>query len=164
LVSQPQTPDNVPQCTSPGQANCIDPVSGLYVIGSVTVHMTTDSLQMGWSSTGDGHNPNYLSGLYHFAQKFGVCLADSGFELASTAFAIATYLAANGSKFASATADLQTYVGVYLIGGATDIELIGAVMSVLSAGDFALLLGALGLTIWQVAREVHCVAVASAPE
>jgi hypothetical protein len=71
------------------------------------------------------------------------------------------YLVNNWAKLASATDALKEYVQIYQIGGATAIELIGSIAATLSAGDWALLLGAIGVTTYAVASQIRCFAIAA---
>ncbi len=91
-----------------------------------------------------------------FYKVLGKCVSDRGVELSSWAFGMATYLQANWNQFASVTDSLRTYVGVYLAGGATAIELIGAAASVLSVGDFAILAAAVGISVYELMSVVDC--------
>jgi hypothetical protein len=71
-------------------------------------------------------------------------------------FAIATLIVANASKLASVTTDLKTYCGVYLAGGATAIEVIGAIQATLSVSDWLLLLGAIGISSLVMGHLLYC--------
>lgn len=147
-----------PLCTSPGQTGCIDPSSGLFVIGSVQARLGPRSFQTGWSVGGSGDNPDYLGAVFNYADRIDLCVQHQQEALIGVAFAMATYIQANASRFVSAGSDIRTYVGVYLAGGATAIELVGAVAAVFTVGEWLVLLGAIGFTAYEVATLINCVA------
>ncbi len=152
-------PGDPPLCTSSSQVNCIDPQSGLYVIGSVSARIAPSSVQSSWFASGQN---SYSGPLYRFATALEKCLSDNAAQLTAYAFSMARYLQSNWSTFTSATSDLKTYVGVYLAGGATAFELIGAVLATLSVSEWAVLLLALGVTAFEIASQVRCYALANA--
>ncbi len=157
-VGDPSAP---PPCQSTTQTGCTDVGSGLVQIGSVQVISSPVSFGTNWSSGGDGSNPDYFGAIHRFTDKLDGCVQDRSSELAATAFAMAVYIRDNASSLASAAASLRTYAGVYLIGGATAIEMIGAAAAVLTVGDWIILLGAVGLTALEVAKLIRCVATSS---
>jgi hypothetical protein len=157
LVNE-NTPPDGNYCTNQSQTGCVDPASNLYVIGSVQARAAPFSVSTGWSVSGDGENPDYVGPLHRFTQRLATCAQDRTSELAATAFAMATYIQANAASLSSATSDLKTYVGVFLAGGASSFELIAAVTAVLTLGDWLVLLGAVGLTAFEVASLIRCVA------
>jgi hypothetical protein len=158
LSTPVEPPDGPGYCTSSTQINCVDPASNLYVIGSVQARTASYSVQTSWSVSGDGSDPDYFGSLHRFTNKLAVCSADRTAELAATAYAMATYIRDNAATLVSATSDLRTYVGVYLIGGASSFELICAVGAVLTIGDWVLLLASIGLVGYEVGSLIKCVA------
>jgi hypothetical protein len=152
-------PSDPPMCTSSTQINCIDPESGLYVIGSVSARIAPSSVQSSWfSSSGE----TYIGSLQRFSTTLGQCVIDNAAQLTAYAFSMARYLQSNWPTFTSATDDIKTFVGVFLAGGATAFELVGAVLAVLSASDWLILLTAIGVTAFMVATIFRCYAVANA--
>jgi L-serine deaminase len=133
-------------------------IDGYVVIGHVTV--TYSQAQVGASVVGAGGT--VLSQVLKFGKSFAQCQANNPELFLATAGAIAGYLSTNASNFASAGADLKTYVGVYLAGGATALEFVGAVLGLLSAADWLALLAALGFTVLTVGSELRCSAIAFA--
>jgi len=152
-------PPGAPHCTSVDQDACIDD-SGLYRIGRVRAKHALDdsglSIALGWVGTALDADPRIVKYWSKFYHVLGKCVSDRGGELSSWAFGMATYLQSNWAQLSSATDSLRTYVGVYLAGGATAIEMIGACASVLSVGDFAILVGAVGLSVYELMSVVDC--------
>jgi hypothetical protein len=157
-VTQPVPGDPTPICSYVGQTNCIDPDSGLYVIGATQVTYGRYNLQADWC---DATGMSFTGPTHTFSQSLAQCVQDSAGELVATAAAIANYLKDNWQNLASATSSLGTFAGVYLAGGATEIEFIGAAIGVLVIGDWAALLTTLGLVAYEVARVTFCVIQAS---
>ncbi len=154
-------PSDPPTCTSSTQINCIDPESGLYVIGSVSARIAPSSVQSSWFSSG---GEIYFGSLQRFSTALGQCVIDNAAQLTAYAFSMARYLQSNWPKFASATNDIKTFVGVFLAGGATAFELVGAVLATLSAGEWAILLLAIGVTAYTVASVFRCYAMTNATQ
>ncbi|HTD36415.1 MAG TPA: hypothetical protein VK669_02780 [Candidatus Limnocylindrales bacterium] len=55
---------------------------------------------------------------------------------------------------------MADHYGVYEAGGATAAEFLDACFATFSVGDWAAILAAVGLTVWQVASQIHCYAAA----
>lgn len=157
-VIQVVTGNAPPTCTYSGQTGCTDPTSGLYVIGSVTANISSTSVQSNWSSPSGGQ---YGSAILRFTTTLDQCVVSNAAQLTSYAFSMARYLQSNWQSFTSATEDIKTYVNVFLAGGASAFELIGAVLAVLSASEWAMLLLALGVTVFALASVFRCYAMAN---
>jgi hypothetical protein len=94
-----------------------------------------------------------------FAQNLSQCTYDQGAEIASAAFGLAVYLRDHGSELQSAAADIITYARVYLAGGATAAEFFLAAGAVLSIGDWALVLTAIGMGGYEAGKLIRCAAL-----
>jgi hypothetical protein len=165
-ITNNYTPPDAPLCQSPNQTGCIDPNSGLYVIGRTQSRFGTaddgDSMQVSWSSVADLGSFDVVGPVYKFTHTLAQCMSDNDAQLIAYAISMTNYIRANASMFASANDSLKSYIGVYLAGGATAFEVIGAIAATLSVSDWALLLAMVGLTIVIVARQMRCYAIAVA--
>ncbi len=94
-----------------------------------------------------------------FTQNLAQCAYDQGAELASAAFGLAVYLRDHGTELASATSDITTYAQIYLAGGASAAEFFMAAGAVLSLGDWAIVLTAIGITAYEAGKLIRCSAL-----
>lgn len=134
------------------------PIDGMTIIGHVTV--TYSQASVGGSLVGAGGT--VFNSVFHFAQALTQCQNTNTALLLDAAAAIGAYLSTNASRFASAGSDLKIYTGVWLAGGATFLEYLFAVFSMLSIGDWLALLAATGFAYLSIMAEMRCGAIAFA--
>ena len=111
-----------------------------------------DVSQYGWR----GGVLVYLGAVMKLDKSLLKCTANNGLLMVSTAQAVATYIQANGAKIASVTEDIRIFTGVFLAGGATALEYLGAVAAVMSAADWTAMMLTLGITVGTAALILNC--------
>jgi hypothetical protein len=160
-IGDPPLPAGTP---APGSS----PAPTLQQIGSVTVHMgapdpvdDSSSISFDWDPANGGvigATKKYFSSVWKLDKALLGCVADDAVNAIGVAGAMATYLQANRGALASATNDLYVFAGVYLSGGATAAEFLGAAAAVLSVTDWAALCLTVGAAVFEVVRLVKCAA------
>lgn len=149
------TPNPNGDCKNSDGSPCAD-------IGHVTAHRDrsdpiSDGMWFDWDPSDIGSTARYFGQVRRLDKALLTCTFRDGFNVMSAAVGVATFIKMDGGKvLTSATADLITYAGVMLIGGANALEFLGAVWAVLSAADLIIVAGSLGIAYWELFSLMRC--------